>query len=185
LKTYIALFRGINVGGNHILPMKSLVEILTGLGAQPVATYIQSGNAVFGFPEVNPNELAEKISRAVEKQYGFSPQVLVLERSELLQAILGNPFPEAESDPGKLHLGFLWTAPPKPDFVKLDLLKSSSEQYQLIGRLFYLYAPDGIGRSKLAAGSEKCLGVPMTDRNWNTVRKIQQMAEDLDASSTV
>jgi uncharacterized protein (DUF1697 family) len=179
MQVYIALFRGINVGGNHILPMKNLVEILAGLGAESVSTYIQSGNAVFRFPETDPDVLAKKIAEEINRQYGFSPQVLVLSREELRQIIAANPFKHAESDPAKLHAGFLWTEPPKPDDVKLDQLKSDSEQHQLIGRVFYLYAPDGVGRSKLAAGAEKCLGVPMTDRNWNTVRKIQQMADAL------
>jgi uncharacterized protein (DUF1697 family) len=178
MKAYIALFRGINVGGNHILPMKSLVDILTGLGAQSVATYIQSGNAVFVFPEMDPTELADRIASKVDNLFKFSPRILVMTRDDFRQVIEDNPFKEAESDPGKLHLGFLWSEPPKPDFVKLDLLKSNSEQYRLAGRIFYLYAPEGVVRSKLAAGSEKCLGVPMTDRNWNTVCKLSEMATD-------
>jgi len=61
----------------------------------------------------------------------------------------------------------------------LESLKSDSERFRLIGRVFYLHAPDGVGRSKLAAKAEKMLGVPMTDRNWRTVTTIQKLAQEL------
>ena len=61
----------------------------------------------------------------------------------------------------------------------LESLKSDSERFHLIDKVFYLYAPEGIGRSKLAANAEKLLGAPMTDRNWRTVCKILDMAKEL------
>jgi len=178
MKTYIALFRGINVGGKNILPMKELVSILESLGAKNVQTYIQSGNAVFKMAAENTAQLAERIQTEIDSQRGFSPQVLLLTLAELKKAMADNPFPEAESDPGHLHLGFLGAVPAQPDFAKLDQLKMESEEYRLVGRVFYLHAPEGVGRSKLAAGCEKCLGVSMTDRNWNTVCKLSEMAAD-------
>ncbi len=178
METFIALFRGINVGGNSILPMKELVSILENLGAQNVQTYIQSGNAVFKIAAEGASQLSERIRNEVNQLRGFAPQVLLLTPVELSKVIANNPFPEAETEPGYLHLGFLASTPTTPDFAKLDHLKSESEAYRLIGNVFYLHAPKGVGRSKLAAGSEKCLGVPMTDRNWNTVCKLREMASD-------
>jgi uncharacterized protein (DUF1697 family) len=96
--------------------------------------------------------------------------------SEVEAAITNNPFAEAESEPSSLHLGFLAFTPKDPDLKKLESLKNDSERFRLIGSIFYLHAPDGVGRSKLAANSEKLLGVPMTDRNWNTVCKLKEMA---------
>jgi len=81
----------------------------------------------------------------------------------------------------KQHRGFepyIASSPKKPDMEKLNSLKKQSEQFRLIGSVFYLYAPDGVGRSKLAASSEKLLGVPMTDRNWRTVCKILELARE-------
>jgi uncharacterized protein (DUF1697 family) len=88
-----------------------------------------------------------------------------------------NPFPEAEAEPSTLHLGFLASTPKSPDLKKLASIKTETERFQLIEDVFYLHAPEGVGRSKLAASSEKLLGVSMTDRNWRTVCKLREMAE--------
>ena len=176
MNTYIALLRGINVGGKHILKMKDLVDLLETLGAQQVKTYIQSGNAVFKSNEM-PSHLSDQISQSIQQRFGFAPHVLLLSQAEFEMAIRNNPFPQAESLPKTLHLGFLARSPEHPNLEGLENLKSESEQYHLTEKVFYLYAPEGIGRSKLATNSEKLLGVPMTDRNWNTIMKISQLIE--------
>ena len=179
MKTYIALFRGINVGGRHILPMKELVALLEDLGCRNVKTYIQSGNAVFESKVNNTSQLSRKISAEIKKRRGFEPHVLLLRLEEMEKAIMNNPFPEGEKDPKALHVSFLTATPKAPDLEALERLKANSEQFHLMGNIFYLYAPDGIGRSKLAANTGKRLGVPLTDRNWGTVRKIMEMAKGL------
>jgi uncharacterized protein (DUF1697 family) len=180
MKTYIALFRGINVGGRHILPMKELVALLEDLGCRNVKTYIQSGNAVFESKASNTSQLSKKISAEIKKRRGFEPHVLLLSLDEMEKAIANNPFPEGgEKEPKALHAGFLTSTPKAPDLEALERLKANREQFHLIGTIFYLYAPEGIGRSKLAASTEKLLGVPLTDRNWSTVRKIMEIAKGL------
>lgn len=179
MKTYIALFRGINVGGKNALPMKELVAVLEDLGSRNVKTYIQSGNAVFESKEKDAPRLSNKISVEIKKRRGFEPYVLLLELEDIERAITKNPFPEAESDPKALHAGFLASAPENPNLKTLKSLKRDSERFHLIGNVFYLHAPEGVGRSKLAANAEKLLGVPMTDRNWRTVCKIWEMAKEL------
>jgi uncharacterized protein (DUF1697 family) len=181
MKICIALFRGINVGGRNMLPMKELASILEDLGARNVKTYIQSGNAVFVSPEKNTLRLANDISREIKKRRGFEPHVLLLGLDDVERAMKKNPFPEATTatDPRALHAGFLAATPEKPNLKALETLKSESERFRLIDKVFYLHAPDGIGRSKLAANVERLLGVPMTDRNWNTVCKIREMAQEL------
>jgi uncharacterized protein (DUF1697 family) len=176
LKTYIALFRGINVVGRNKLPMKQLVSILEGLGLKDVVTYIQSGNAVFRSRASDASRLATKIGAAVEKARGFRPDVMLLEPSELETAMNANPFREGEAEPNKLHLYFLASAPEKPDLAALQDIASARERFSLAGKVFYLHAPDGIGRSKLAARVEKSLGVSATARNWRTVVKVAEMA---------
>jgi uncharacterized protein (DUF1697 family) len=177
VKTYVALFRGINVGGNNILPMKVLVAVLEDLGARDVKTYIQSGNAVFAGPPQDTLRLSKKISGEIRKRLGFEPHVLLLESDDIEKAIRKNPFPAGEADPQTLHAGFLASAPVKPDLETLGSLRGATEQFKLVGRVFYLHAPGGIGRSRLATKAEKLLGVPMTDRNWRTVLKIRDMAK--------
>lgn len=157
--------------------MKELVALLENLGAKNVRTYIQSGNAVFKSEEKNSSQLSHQLSAEIKKRHGFEPHVLMLGLQAINAAIAKNPFPEAESDPSSLHLGFLASKPRNPDLEKLNNLKKASERYHLTDNVFYLHAPEGVGRSKLAASTEKLLGVPMTDRNWRTVCKIRELAE--------
>jgi uncharacterized protein (DUF1697 family) len=173
---YIALFRAMNVGGNNRLPMKVLVRLLEGMGLSNVKTYIQSGNAVFDSDLKDAPALGKSISAAISKAHGFAPRLLVLKSAELAKAIRSNPFPEAESESATLHVTFLSATPKHPDLQALTAVKTTGERFLLKGRLFYLYAPDGIGRSKLAARIEKALGVTGTARNWRTLRKLEELA---------
>jgi uncharacterized protein (DUF1697 family) len=177
METYIALFRGINVGGKNVLPMNELVSMLESMGLQNVKTYIQSGNVVFQSEGTNASLLADTISAVIKKSRGFEPQVLLLEPEKIEKAIGENPFPEAESEPKTLHLYFLSSEPRSPDLNALQSIKGKSERFVLKDSVFYLHAPHGIGRSKLAANAEKLLGVSMTGRNWRTVCKIMEMAQ--------
>jgi uncharacterized protein (DUF1697 family) len=178
MKTYIALFRGINVGGNSLLPMKALKPLLENLGLQNVRTYIQSGNVVFQSEEEDTDRLSSQISAEVKQSHGFEPKVMLLQIEEIERAIAANPFPEAESDPKTLHFNFLASVPENPDLKGLERYKAENERFVLKGDVFYLHAPDGIGRSKLAANIERLLGVPMTGRNWRTVCEIVALARE-------
>jgi uncharacterized protein (DUF1697 family) len=102
-----------------------------------------------------------------------------LDLEDIEKAIRKNPFPEATSGPKVLHVGFLASVPEKPDLKKLESLKTNSERFHLVDKVFYLHAPAGIGRSKLAANAERFLGVAMTNRNWRTVCTIREMATEL------
>ncbi|CAN5886485.1 DUF1697 domain-containing protein [soil metagenome] len=168
MRTWVALFRGINVGGNNILPMKDLVATLENVGCQDVATYIQSGNAVFRSEETDASLLSDRIRAAIKESHGFEPRVLVLGSEELEVAVRSNPFPEAESEPKSLHVYFLASSPERPDLDALDVIKGDQERFVLGDGVFYLHAPDGVGRSKLGANAEKLLGVSATARNWRT-----------------
>ncbi len=173
MSTYIALFRGINIGGKNLLPMKTLVPSLEEMGCSGIQTYIQSGNVVLEWEGESAESLARDISSAIQKQFGFEPRVVLLTADELEQAIANNPFP---TDNGKvLSFFFLDEIPAHADFEKMDEIKIASEAYKLHDKVFYFCAPDGFGRSKLAANAEKLLGVPATARNWNTVNKLREM----------
>ena len=175
MKTWIALFRGINVGGNNILPMARLRSDLETLTFQNVRTYIQSGNVVFDSVSGTVRGLATKITREIEEQHGFRPNLLLLTREELLSAVESNPFPQAVAEPKSLHFFFLDQPPDDPDLDAIDAACSPNEEYRLTDHVFYLHAPDGIGRSKLAANVETHLGVVTTARNYRTVDKLLAM----------
>ncbi len=175
MNTYIALLRGINVGGHNKLPMAELRELLGDLGLQDAQTYIQSGNAVFNSDKQGTSPLAKRIQEAIDERYGFKPTTLVLTREEFEDAITSNPFPEGKTEPKSLHLYFLESPPQEVDLEKLEEVKKSNERFALLGKVFYLHAPDGIGRSKLAERIERVLKVSVTARNWRTVNKIAEM----------
>ncbi len=164
----IVLLRGINVGGHNKLPMAEFTDILNELGADGVKTYIQSGNAV-----MQGDIGGEAIAAAIETAKGFRPEVMVVPFEAFNAIADANTFTAAE---GKtLHVWFLADVP-KFDVARADTLAIASESYLVTDQAIYLLAPDGIGRSKLAAAMEKIAGVPATARNWNTVVKLLALA---------
>lgn len=174
---HIALFRGINVGGKNMLPMKELVRIAEENGYTGVKTYIQSGNIVFEATPATAARFARTVSAAIAKTHGFEPGIVVCSAEDFRRAADANPFPKAESAPKSLHLYFLASTPQKPDLPALDRIKAESESFRLIDDVFYLHAPDGVGRSKLAAQAERLIGVAATARNWSTVTRLLEMAD--------
>jgi uncharacterized protein (DUF1697 family) len=176
---YVALFRGINVGGNHLLGMNDLKRVLERNGCTDVRTYVQSGNAVFRSATVNPNLLAGRLAAAILKSHGFEPCVLVLRQDELERAATGNPFPDAGENPKTVHLFFLSAPPGNAAMKSLQALKAETERFALKGTTFYLHTPDGFGTSKLAGRAEKLLGVQATARNWRTVTRLLDMMNEV------
>jgi uncharacterized protein (DUF1697 family) len=174
--TYIALFRGINVGGSKVVPMKELRLTFEQIGCTHVRTYIQSGNVVCRSAVPTAEGLSARLTAQVTKRHGFTPGVMVLTRRELDRAIADNPFPEAEGDPKCLHLFFLAGPAKKPDLAGLEAIAAAGERFLLKGKVFYLHAPAGFGTSKLAARAERLLGVATTARNWRTVTALRDMA---------
>ena len=167
METYIALLRGINVGGRNLLPMKALVTLMEQNGYTEVKTYIQSGNVVF-----QCEQLPENLGQLIEAEFGFEPNILFLAKGEFIQAADNCPY---TSDVGKEVHFYFCKSQPTPDIEKLNGFKADSESYEIKDKVFYLYAPEGIGRSKLVANVEKCLGVPATGRNLNTINKLLSM----------
>lgn len=175
---WIALFRGINVGGKNLLPMATLSRYLEAIQLTNIKTYIQSGNVVFDSKSKNAKSIQKAIIGKIDEEHSFCPQLLLLRNDELQMAIMRNPFPKAVSEPQTLHLFFLESPPEQPNVKALDLAKSSTESYELIDRVLYLHAPDGVGRSKLAATAEKRLGVMATARNYRTVQQLMTLASE-------
>jgi uncharacterized protein (DUF1697 family) len=173
MKTYIILLRGVNVGGKNLLPMKELSTALESDGFKNVKTYIQSGNIVLKSDKRPEN----KIAALIQQNFGFTPEVLTLSEEEFKSAISNNPYKEYE---GKFVHSYFCKETPKQNTSKLESLVSDTERYKIIDKVFYLHAPDGIGRSKLVAKIEDCLGVPATGRNLNTVNKLEEIINQLE-----
>lgn len=176
--TYAALLRGINVGGNKKLPMADLRTLLEGLGLDGVRTYLQSGQAVFTSGHGDEESLAADIARAIEERFGFPVGVVVRDHAYLAAIVADCPFPAAELEGKQLHVTY-YSVPLADDrFAGLDQAAFLPEEFRLGDRALYLYAPDGLGRSKLAAELSRprlSKGVVATSRNWNTVVKLVEM----------
>ncbi len=161
----ILLLRGINVGGHGKLPMAELRDLLAALGARKVQTCIQSGNAVF----IGALDAA-MIEDAIEAAKGFRPRAMLFDRPGFIA--IADAAPHADK---AQHVWFTET-PADFDFTTAQTLRKESETLTVGTRAVYLHAPDGIGRSKLAAKIEKLAGVPCTARNWNTISKLRDLA---------
>lgn len=179
---WIALLRGINVGGNNLLPMKRLAALLELAGCADVRTYIQSGNVVFRHKAKSAAKLEQLITGAINAEFGFAPRALVIDAAEFEAAAKANPYPQADAEPKSLHLYFLELPPPAPDIAAMKKIAVAGEQFVLRDKVFYLYAPDGIGKSKLAERVERLLGVAATARNWRTVTTLVEMAREAGAA---
>lgn len=168
MSTYIVLLRGVNVGGKNILPMKELRLLLEEGGFTDVRTYIQSGNIILSSDAEPGNETGDLI----HGKFGFTPEVRVLSEQAFRRAVANNPYAEYE---GKTVHFYFCKAAPAINHEKLEKLTADTEAHELIGNVFYLHAPEGIGRSKLVANIEACLGVSVTGRNLNTISKLAGM----------
>ncbi|MEV0481131.1 DUF1697 domain-containing protein [Streptomyces sp. NPDC050508] len=176
--TYAALLRGINVGGNKKLPMAELRTLMEGLGHDGVRTYLQSGQAVFASGHGNEESLAAELAQAIEKRFDFTVDVIVRDHAYLAAIADNCPFPAAELEGKQLHVTYCSAPVAEDRFADLDRAAFLPEEFRLGDRALYLYAPDGLGRSKLAvelSRPRRTKGLIATSRNWNTVLKLVEL----------
>lgn len=165
--TYIALLRGINVGGRNPVPMAGLREVVEALGHTDVSTFIQSGNVIF---ESAKAPTPASLESAIEKAFGLRIVVVVRSAAQLGKALAANPFPTAATT--DLHIGFMAAKPTTAAVNGLDRERFVPEEFAIEGSDLYLRLPNGMGRTKLPAYLDRQLKVPTTLRNWNTVTKL-------------
>ena len=182
--TYALLLRGINVSGHRKVPMAELRSLIEGLGHTAVRTYLQSGNAVFtteGDEDEGEEHLTRQLEQAIEEHFGFRVDCLVRDAGYLAAVAEACPFPAEELEGKQLHVTY-YSAPVGPEaFADLDPASFLPEEFRLGDRALYLYAPEGLGRSKLGEALHKPSrnkGVIATSRNWNTVVKLVEMTRD-------
>jgi uncharacterized protein (DUF1697 family) len=180
----ISLLRAVNVGGHNSIKMESLRTMYESLGLRGAQSYVQSGNVVFRTAAQDLVKLAKRIETRIEQTFGFRPVVIVRSTSELREVIRRNPFAaRRDIHPSKLLVTFLATDPSLEAREKILGIKANPEELHLAGREVWIYFPNGMGRAKLSpAVIERTLKTPGTGRNWNTVTKLLEMAEKLEAS---
>jgi uncharacterized protein (DUF1697 family) len=175
--TYVALLRGINVGGHKAVKMDKLRKTFEALGLKDVKTYVQSGNVVFSAQKQASENLSKKIEENVLREFAISVSVIVKTSEEVSEVIRNNPFlQERGIDLSKLHVTFLSQAPEKTALKTLDAIAKVPDQFRCSGKEIYLYCPNGYGKTRLSNNTlEKVLSVRATTRNWKTVNKLHEM----------
>jgi uncharacterized protein (DUF1697 family) len=180
----ISMLRGVNVGGHNKIKMDALRALYESLKFTGCQTFIQSGNVIFKTKERNLAKLTSQIQTAIERSFGFRPDVILRTSDELRDAIARNPFAKRRGiEPGKLLVTFLATAPAAEARDNLLKLKTDGEELRIDGRELYTYFPDGMGRSKIWPLIERTLKVSGTGRNWNSVTKMLAIADALAADT--
>ncbi|CAN7417544.1 DUF1697 domain-containing protein [Aminobacter sp. LjRoot7] len=177
MSVFVALFSGINVGGNRIVKMAELRAFFEELGFADVATYIQSGNVVFRVAAADAGTLTENIEAAFESRWGFRSRIMVRDLGWLERLVANNPYPEVAGDHTKLHASALEREPTAEEIARLAERCTGPESFEVKGDVLYLHAPDGLGKSKFAEVLPRTLKVPGTMRNWRTVLTLLEMAQ--------
>jgi uncharacterized protein (DUF1697 family) len=178
LTVYVAMLRGVNVGGNS-LKMDWLRDACANIGMQNVRTYVQSGNIVFS-SRLAAAKLAATLKATIDPQTRLPVSVVVRNASEMAKIVAGNPFVKQNGiELTKLHVTFLAKAPSKPALDRLDALAGTRDEYRLAKQEIYLHCPINYGETKLSnAAIEKALSVGATTRNWTTVTTLCAMAAE-------
>lgn len=178
---YVALLRGINVGGKNKVAMADLRDIAVSQGHTDVATYIQSGNLVFTSEQKGTVALADALQEEIASRLTVRPAVVVLSAAELRKAIEGNPFPD-EPNPKLVHAVFRRDEYTAEARAAVEAAKERAgeklgrDEAVIAGRTLYLHTPDGYGRSELAVQLAKPIAKGSgTARNWATVTKLMAM----------
>jgi len=171
MTTFVALLRGINVGGKRMLPMRDLTALFTKAGAKDVRTYLQSGNVVFDAKAYGP--VIERVRGAIETQFGFDVPLVVRSAAALGAVVSSSPFEDVEH----AHLVFLADPPTAAQVKALDPKRSSPDRFVVRGNDVFLHLPNGVARTKLSnAWFDSQLKTVSTVRNWKTVLELVRLS---------
>jgi uncharacterized protein (DUF1697 family) len=181
---YVALLRGINVGGNTMIKMEELRRTFEALGFENVVSYINSGNLAFdvGSPYVSKgsspveNKLVAKIESAIEKDFAKSVPVMIREQTDIARILGNNPFEGEFESHKEMHVLFMKDEMPKDKQTQLLEQQTENERFAVNGREIYCHLRLGVADSLLGKGFiDKKLKVAITGRNWRTVQKLNEL----------
>jgi len=182
MATYIALLRGVNVGGRK-LPMADLRATFDALGHSEVRTYIQSGNVVFSADSGVSERLAHLIAEQIAQRYGYRLPVVLRTTKQLRIVTRNNPFLQAGEPEETLHVMFLADLPDPGRVESLDPQRSPPDTFVVRDQEIYLHLPHGVADTKLTNSYfDSKLATISTGRNWRTVTKLLALMEEGDAS---
>lgn len=177
-KKYIALLRGINVGGQKLIKMEALRKSLEQLPFTNISTYIQSGNILFESSLQSVTEIAELISENIRTTFSFDVPVIVVTPNELKRVIDNHPYPNRKiEDPAQPYVAFFSAIPKQENLTLLKEADFGKDEFVAAGKHMYLFYAESAARTKLSnAVLEKKLNVSSTARNWKTIHKLIELA---------
>ena len=181
MRVLISLLRGLNMTGHNSMKMTDLADLYKKLGHKNITTYIQSGNVIFDCETEHPlTLLSNEIEELILKKFSFKIPVMIRTVEEMRQLIILNPFlAEAQVHPEKMAVIFLHEEATKAQVQKVIDIDYPPDKFQIIGREIYIFCPTGFGKTKLYTNFfENKMGVTGTARNWKTVSKLLEIAEN-------
>ena len=180
MPVYIAMLRGINVGGHNKVLMADLRTCLSEQGFSNVATYIQSGNVVFQAKRMSPIKLGEQIEGILQERFGFPIPVIIRSSTDMAKQLATNPFLKKKNgNPDHFYFVFADKKPKASLVESIEAPPGIPESFEIVDQVIYLLCPVGTARSKLTIQFfEKNLGVRCTARNMKTVNTLKKMAEE-------
>ena len=177
METYIALLRGINVGGHKKIKMTDLKKMFESLDFEEVVTYVQSGNVIFKGPETNTYNLEKRIKKGIMETFGWEVPVLVKTKMNLEGIVANNPFKE-DDDAGSTYFVLLQNLPKKSLIDLLRQMSYEDEIFIITPTCVYLQCKKGYGNTKCNNNFfEAKLKVPATTRNYKTMIKLLELTE--------
>jgi uncharacterized protein (DUF1697 family) len=175
MTTWVALFRGINVGRNKRIAMSELRTMLMSLGYAGIRTHLQSGNAIFSAQGRKPESLEHELSAGIRNTFGMDVGVMVRTAAELAAAVDANPFVARGVDTRELHATFLAAAPAAAKLAAVDRDACAPDEFVAGKRVIYVRLRNGVMGSRLPDW-DKLLGMRTTTRNWNTTTRLRDLA---------
>ena len=173
MPAYVALLRGINVGGARKVPMSDLRALFATLGHTGVQTYIQSGNVVFGAKAGTPARVRSAIEKAIEAEFGFEVSVLLRTAADLAAVVKRNPYG------ADAYVTFLDDSAAPARVKAIDAKEYAPDEFVVQGREIFVRCPNGYGRTKLNnTFFERKLATTATTRNWKTVTTLLEWARN-------
>jgi uncharacterized protein (DUF1697 family) len=170
---YVAMLRGINVGGNNLVPMKDLAAMFRDTPCEKVQTYIQSGNVIFHTTPGLCSQVPAEVTALIQQRLGLKVPIILRTLAQMNAVAANNPFLPAGAPENELHVSFLADTPTQQSIELLDPHRSPPGQFQVRGQEVYLWLPKGVAGTKLTNeyfGSK--LATKSTQRNWRTVTKL-------------
>ncbi|MGB7842599.1 MAG: DUF1697 domain-containing protein [Salinimicrobium sp.] len=176
MRKFVAILRGLNVGGERKLPMDELKELFLKLGYSKVRTIMQSGNVIFE-AEAKEEEISKAVENAIFETYNFKVPVICRSAEDLQKSVTENPFFEdAAAELERLHLTFLKELPESKKLEKLKEYNFYPDEFLVREKNIFIYCSGKYSDSELSnTFFEEKLKVPATTRKWETVLKLAEL----------